>query len=287
MNKLSKSMVILLMGVCFWLAFNLPVRIAEAKTINLVAIGDSLTYGQGDTHHNGGYVGLIKQDLDKKQKAKVKTQNFGKVGDRSDQIMTRVKNSTKIQKALAQANVITMTVGGNDMMKVIQDNFMLMLTDQLDGVMPKEKKSYQKKLQALIRTVRYYNPKAPIFLFSIYNPFYVYFPTIQDLPKYTADWNDIALEQAENDGNIYFVDINDRLSQGQYLNKDQTQLKKESQLDLNKTSSTKVEKMLADEEEKNDYLSSDDHFHPNDKGYRYMTSRLYKVMIKHKKTWMG
>lgn len=35
------------------------------KKVHLVAIGDSLTYGQGDEDKNGGYVGIIKPRLQK------------------------------------------------------------------------------------------------------------------------------------------------------------------------------------------------------------------------------
>ncbi len=43
---------------------------------------------------------------------------------------------------------------------------------------------------------------------------------------------------------------------------------------------------MNDKSEKNDYLSDADHFHPNKKGYRYMTSRLYEVMEKHEDLWL-
>ena len=48
----------------------------------------------------------------------------------------------------------------------------------------------------------------------------------------------------------------------------------------------KLETALNDKSEKNDYLSDADHFHPNKKGYRYMTSRLYEVMEKHEDLWL-
>ncbi|NXZ97400.1 lipase, partial [Lactobacillus salivarius] len=38
--------------------------------------------------------------------------------------------------------------------------------------------------------------------------------------------------------------------------------------------------------EKNDYLSEDDHFHPNLKGYKYMTNKLFDEMNRHKNTWL-
>ena len=59
---------------------------------------------------------MIKQKLNKEHNVSVTTKNFGKTGDRSDQIEKRVETSKNIQDFLKDADVITMTVGGNDLM---------------------------------------------------------------------------------------------------------------------------------------------------------------------------
>lgn len=254
------------------------------KKLNLVAIGDSLTHGVGDPTKKGGYVRLIKQQL-KKDDYQVKTANFGKTGDRSDQIQARIEQQSQIQTALKKADVITLTVGGNDLMKVLQDNFLLLASNQLAAAMPKAKQTYQASLTSLLKTIRMYNKQAPIFMFSIYNPFYVYFPQITDLQKYTNQWNKLAQKVAGNTSKVYFVDINQQLSQGQYLHQSKEQLKATTAVDLTKVSSEKLEEILSNQKEKNNYLSSDDHFHPNLKGYQYMTEQLYQVMQAHQKQW--
>lgn len=256
----------------------------KEKRISLVAIGDSLTHGVGDTTNKGGYVYLIKKRL-QKEDYQVQTANFGKTGDRSDQIQTRIEQQANIQKKLKKADVITLTVGGNDLMKVLQDNFLLLASNQLDSAMPKAEKKYQKSLTDLLSKIRSYNKKAPIFLFSIYNPFYVYFPQITDLQKYTNCWNQIAQNVGESTKEVYFVDINQQLSQGQYLKQSKQKLKQTTPVDLTKISSDKLENILTNQEEKNNYLSSADHFHPNLKGYKYMASQLYQVMQANKDKW--
>lgn len=254
------------------------------KKLNLVAVGDSLTHGVGDQTHKGGYVWLIKQRL-QQDHYQVTTANFGKTGDRSDQIQARIIKQVNIQKTLKKADVITLTVGGNDLMKVLQDNFLLLASNQLDAAMPKAKKQYQTSLTSLLKTIRTYNSKAPIFLFSIYNPFYVYFPQITDLQKYTNQWNQLAQKVGQKSGNVYFVDINQQLSKGQYLHQPKEKLTQTTEVDLTKVSSDKLEEILSNQKEKNNYLSSDDHFHPNLKGYKYMTKQLYQVMQSHQKQW--
>lgn len=133
------------------------------QDISLVGLGDSLTHGVGDPENNGGYVHMIKQKLNKEHNVSVTTKNFGKTGDRSDQIEKRVETSKNIQDSLKDADVITMTVGGNDLMQVMQNNFMALAANKLDKVMPKEEEKYDAKLSSLFTAVRKYNSKAPIF----------------------------------------------------------------------------------------------------------------------------
>lgn len=253
--------------------------------VNLVALGDSLTQGVGDTTQNGGYVYLIKQVLEKRLDATVVTRNYGKAGDRSDQIMERLQQQKKQQAALKKANVITMTVGGNDLMQTLQKNFNSLSSTQLASVMPTAQKSYSQKLDELLQTVRSYNSHAPIFLYTVYNPFYVYFPALTQLQKYTAQWNLVAQQKTAKNKNVYVVNIEKRLSEGQYY-EHSSNLKETTVTDYNNFSGQKLSKILNNQKEKNNYLSPADHFHPNVKGYKYMAAKLYQVMIKHKGTWL-
>lgn len=261
-------------------------RKVPKQDISLVGLGDSLTHGVGDPENKGGYVHMIKQKLNKEHNVSVTTNNFGKTGDRSDQIEKRVETSKKLQDALEDADVITMTVGGNDLMQVMQNNFMALAANKLDKVMPKEEEKYDAKLSSLFAAVRKYNSKAPIFLISVYNPFYVYFPNLTPMQEYTEEWNKIAESHAEKDDKMEFVDVCDQLSEGQYYGHSKKKLKQEANSDLSELSNQKLETALNDKSEKNDYLSDADHFHPNKKGYRYMTSRLYEVMEKHEDLWL-
>lgn len=259
----------------------------HTQKISLVGLGDSLTYGEQDPTKKGGYVYLIKEKLQKNYYVKVSTTNYGKTGDRTDQIQSRLENSSEMQQKIKDANVITMTFGGNDLMQVLQNNFESVFTNNLAQIMPREEKRYEEKVNSLIKTVRKYNPSAPIFVISVYNPFYVYFPTVTDLQKYTNQWVEDTQKTVSKEKKVYFVNVNERLSQGQYLGKNQDKLKEESQLNLEKLSSSEVEKTLNNDKEKNNYLSSNDHFHPNLKGYQYMADQLYKVMMQHKSQWLN
>jgi len=88
--------------------------VKKKKSIKLVAVGDSLTQGVGDGMNQGGYVGIIKSELTTKQAVKASTQNYGIAGETSTQIDQRVRTNKDLQQALKDADVITMSVGGND-----------------------------------------------------------------------------------------------------------------------------------------------------------------------------
>lgn len=256
----------------------------KTQQLKLVALGDSLTQGVGDTTNQGGYVGLIQQKLTALPHLKVQTLNYGKAGDRSDQILQRLQASQTIQQQVKQANVIVMTVGGNDLMQVFEKQFSNLTDSQLAAAVASSRKIYQNKVNQLLQQVRAYNSTAPIFVYSVYNPFYVYFPKIQQFQKYTELWNTTTKQAVAEIKNAYFVNIDQRMSTGQYY-KNTKQLQQTSVTDITTLNETKLNQVFSDKEEKNHYLSSADHFHPNLKGYRYMTSRLYQVMLQHEKTW--
>lgn len=95
----------------------------KVKRLTYVALGDSLTQGVGDETKRGGFVTLVADQLQQDyQLSSIDYENFGKAGDRSDQILARLKKSTSMQKSLKEADIITLTCGGNDLLKVIKDN---------------------------------------------------------------------------------------------------------------------------------------------------------------------
>lgn len=258
----------------------------KVKHLKLVGSGDSLTQGVGDTTDQGGYVHLIQEKLDALSHVKVQTFNYGKAGDRSDQILARLQSTPVIQRQIKQANVIVMTVGGNDLMQVLEKSFSNISDQELASAVTNSRQTYQTKLKSLLQAVRQYNSKAPIFVYSVYNPFYVYFPTMYQFTKYTNVWNNVTKQVVGQTKDAYFVNIDQKMSTGQYYHKTK-QLKKSSVTDITVLNNKDLTHVLDNQKEKNGYLSPADHFHPNLKGYRYMTNKLYTAMMKHKTTWLA
>ena len=229
----------------------------QVQSVRIVGLGDSLTQGVGDETDQGGYLPLIKADL--AQDYQVTTKNFGVGGNTSTQILKRLKTQPKIQQAMKSATVITVTVGGNDLMEVLKKDFLKLKESQIAA----GSKVFQQRLKTLLTTIRQYNPDAPIYLFSIYNPFYVYFPQMTQMTDGVTKWNAGTQATLKGFKRVHYVDIDQVMSTGRVA----------------KASSS------AQSTKDNPLIFEEDHFHPNNAGYAQMTKVLYQVMMATKSEW--
>ncbi|MTD38874.1 lipase [Erwinia sp. CPCC 100877] len=241
------------------------------EVIHYTAIGDSLTEGVGDLTNAGGFVPIVANDLQKKYQLNgVQTDNFGKNGDRSDQILKRIKKKKNIQKGLASADIITLTVGGNDLMKVIKGDVFKLTEDSFK----KPLKNYQKEVSKLLAEIRKYNTDAPIYVLGIYNPFYLNFPEITEMQEVVTNWNKGTEEIVKAEKNAYFIPVNDLLYKGIG---GEVGIVDESTAETSSSGESTV---------KNDALYEEDHFHPNNLGYQVMAGAVRDEMIKTQEKWL-
>jgi len=251
--------------------------------ISLVAVGDSLTEGIGD-ESEGGYVGQIKQTLTSKQNLKVTTTNAGKSGDRSDQILARIEKSKTLQNQIKNADVLTVTVGGNDLLQTLEGSLTSNDTAKNSATVAKAQTAYAAKLTKLFSKLRGLNSSAPMFVFSIYNPIYVNFPNVTAITDYISQWNDQTQTTVGQYQDAYFMNINWAMSHGQYKTASQIKKLKQAASATTLTSlnnSKAISSALATENKTNVLISTEDNFHPNKKGYHIFTSKLYQTMMAH------
>ncbi len=247
-------------------------QVADHKEkIHYVAIGDSLTEGIGDQTKQGGFVPLVANDLkDRYDLTAVEIENYGVNGERSDQILKRVKKKETIQKNIKSADFITLTVGGNDLMKVIQNDLFGISINSFKKPM----KKYQENVTKLIEEIRSLNANAPIYVLGIYNPFYLNFPEITDMQTIVNDWNTSTETVVKNAKDCYFIPINDLLYQG--LNQEVGVAEEgSSQSSTGESSGTK-----------NNVLYEEDHFHPNNLGYQLMANAVRDKLIETQEEWL-
>ncbi|WP_295773821.1 SGNH/GDSL hydrolase family protein [uncultured Limosilactobacillus sp.] len=261
---------------------NRPKKVLKSK-IKLVAIGDSLTQGVGDQKQQGGYVGIIKHLLANQYHNQVITYNYGKSGDRSDQILQRLHNQSIIQHNLKPADVIVMTVGGNDLSQVLYAKAPGKSANQVETAVQKAGISYRKKLRQLMRAIRQENKTAPIFVISIYNPYYVYFPNVTTMENSVTIWNHYTQATVQKYQQTYFVNIQKLMSYGQYTSaSSRSSLGSQTkQANQSSTKQSDLIQVMNTSSNLNNYISPSDNYHPNYRGYTKMAQALLKVMKQH------
>lgn len=252
-----------------------PMKKAEAGAIHLhyVALGDSLTEGVGDQSERGGFVPIVAEDLQSRYNlSSIEVDNYGVSGDRSTQILKRLQKDEHLRKSLEDADFISLTVGGNDLMKVFQDNFFSLTVKKF--VKPRTK--YTQRIETLLNEIRELNPTAPIYMMGIYNPFYLNFPDIEEMQTIVDEWNEATKETVTSFEKTYFIPINDLLYQGL----DQ-KVGIESNLDETAETGSSNSLGLA-----NNVLYEEDKFHPNNIGYQLMAKALRDELIKTQSDWL-
>ena len=241
------------------------------ENVTYVAIGDSLTQGVGDSSNQGGFVPVLSQALESDFDWQVTSRNYGIAGNTSNQILKRMQEKKDIQRDLKKAKVMTLTVGGNDVIHVIKDN----ITNLNVDTFTKPAQAYQKRLRQIIELARKENKTLPIYIVGIYNPFYLNFPEMTEMQIIVDNWNQSTEEVCKEYDNVYFVPVNDLLYKGidgkggVTSSDDTSQSSKSSQDSLN------------------DALFEDDHFHPNNTGYQIMSDAILKRINQTKKEWSG
>lgn len=235
----------------------------KKKVVTYVAIGDSLTKGVGDSTNQGGFVPLLAQSLTNETGLEFKAINYGVAGNTSSQILTRVREKKDLRKDLKQAQLLTITVGGNDLRKAILEDTSNLDLDRFD----KPSKTYVKNLKQIIELARKDNPDLPIYVVGIYNPLYLNFPDLTELQTLVDQWNQRTEETLSAYQGVYFVPINDLLYKG---------------ID-GKSGVTESE--LGKETVTNDALYDEDSFHPNNTGYEIIKEAVLEKIHATEKKW--
>ncbi|MEH7113490.1 SGNH/GDSL hydrolase family protein [Neobacillus niacini] len=208
------------------------------QEIKIISAGDSLTEGIGDSTKTGGYLPYLRTLLEEEKGIKeVDFYNYGVKGNRTTQLLKKLQQDD-ITDTLSTADLVILTIGGNDIMKVVKDN----ISNLQLSVFDKEREEYTRNLYEIMNTITQVNPEAFIVLVGVYNPFSQWFSNISELDQIVTDWNIASQQVVANYANAYFVGIED-------LFRDPTES-----------------------------LLYTDNFHPNDKGYKLIAERLNETL---------
>lgn len=208
------------------------------RKLTVISAGDSLTEGVGDSTKNGGYLPYLRELLEEDKGIKeVDFYNFGVKGNRTTQLLKRLQ-SDEMKEELPNADLLILTIGGNDIMKIVKDNFSNLQLSIFD----KEREEYVNNLYQIMNSIIRINPDVSIVLVGVYNPFSQWFSDVKELNQIVSDWNVASQRVVANYSNAYFVAIED--------------------LFVNPT----------------EELLYKDNFHPNDRGYELIAERLNETL---------
>lgn len=208
-------------------------KIFSTNDYHITAIGDSLTQGVGDESNNGGYVGVIQNKL-ADDNYRLTVDNFGHRGHRTDQLLNRLNEEEALEASIADADIVLLTIGANDLMKIVRDNFLaleeeLFITEQVQ---------YEQRLREIFTTLQSFNDEAEFFYIGFFNPFEGYFNEVDELTMILNNWNNAGKSLTEAYDQFHFIPINDLF-------------------------------LLEDV-----HLLAEDNFHPNSTGYLLMAERI-------------
>ncbi|MCA0990336.1 GDSL-type esterase/lipase family protein [Guptibacillus hwajinpoensis] len=212
-----------------------PEKVETAVTdpdIRIVGLGDSLTKGSGDSTDQG-YIGRLAANLERDTDTSILVENYAVHGRQTPKLYKMlVENNAK--SSLAEADLIVMSIGGNDLMKVVKEHF---LDLQID-VFQREQTSYVERLDAIMKRLRSINSDAPILFIGLYNPLLENFQSVTEIDQIVQRWNGASQDTVEKDNRTTFVPIYELFSS----------------VDEN--------------------LFFEDGFHPNDQGYELIARQI-------------
>lgn len=213
--------------------YNVPPTFAP-RTVVLVGLGDSLTQGVGDERKRKGYVGRLAVRMEEWRGVKdVEVHNLAKRGRRSDQLEEQLADP-KVRHLIGEADLLTLTIGGNDLMKVVKKDLFNLDAKAFEGKL----EPFMERLSASLFQIRTANPDAVLIILGLYNPLTVVIDEESEFDGILTDWNGVLEDAAIADGRSCFVPVDDLFISNRNL------------------------------------VYHTDFFHPNSNGYALMTDRI-------------
>jgi LPXTG-motif cell wall-anchored protein len=141
----------------------------EPEKLNILSLGDSITFGYGlEEPTKNAFPYLIANGASE-------VENFSFPGWTSTELLAEISNEEYTSK-LQQADVITLYIGANDLMQavglteILHSQQPVMLTEELKVQLGQATQALASNLTKTITHIRQHT-NAPIFLYSLYNPF--------------------------------------------------------------------------------------------------------------------
>ncbi|WNB91349.1 GDSL-type esterase/lipase family protein [Bacillus sp. NEB1478] len=169
----------------------------DDNNLNIFALGDSLTRGTGDADSKG-YAGYLADIIKKKSDKDVNLINTAVKGEKSQGLLRQL-HQREIQRQVKNADVIIMTIGGNDLFQQGTALESLNLTK-----INTQKDVYLNNVSKIYKQLRELNDQAVIYHVGLYNPF-SNLADAKTTSSIVRDWNFQTAETAAAFQKIVYV----------------------------------------------------------------------------------
>lgn len=174
--------------------------------LSIVALGDSLTRGIGDDSGEG-YVKRLTHTLKDEYGQDISLANLSVSGAKTADLASLLKTSGA-KHAVSKADVIVMTIGGNDLFPGVEG-----LTAENLAAYEPDTETFEANSRQILEELRKENADAPIYWISLYNPFED-LTILGDTSQFVIDWNYQLQRLASEYKNFVIIPVFD-LFQGQ------------------------------------------------------------------------
>lgn len=161
----------------------------------LVALGDSLTYGIGD-QTGQGYTDNLEEVLNEKKEEPLTVYNYGIPGQQTDGLLQQLRE-TDVKKTLSHAEYFTVFIGTNDLIKSNGGDLNPLYDDRIQW----GEADYRNNLHRILSIIQKENPDAPVLFLGLYNPY----PDSKEIEAVITDWNKLSQDVVSQYPNVKFI----------------------------------------------------------------------------------
>lgn len=187
----------------------------EEKTpLTYIALGDSLTAGLGASEVNYLRMNAFVPQLTKQLRLhrEIYVENHGIPGITSSQLQIYLQQGAGVQEKLKEADLITLTIGGNDLLRLVRTN------NLQAEIIQSTIQQYGQELQGIFQTIRQQNKTVPIYVMDLYSPYEAGHPLHEIGQATISIYNKELAKQVSAFSNIHIVSVySDFLGKGNTL----------------------------------------------------------------------
>jgi lysophospholipase L1-like esterase len=176
----------------------------QGNEINYLVLGDSVAKSYDA---KSGFFDSVAQYISQHTKKRVPIQNDAEDGMTSDQLLTLIQHGT-LTKDIQRSNVISINIGGDDILKVSQSKSMFSAIKEFATV----KSDYQTNLKGILSSIYTINPKAIVLVNDLYNVLPPQNKLFSTSEKLLVNWNLATYTSAEPYKNVVVVPVDQVLT---------------------------------------------------------------------------